>query len=402
MNTVDVMEGFFYNRGTPYLILRGSEHPQTATVEGLNQLDQWNCLKTEFQHETTGENIMGFDYGPSMGGVIESILFRMYTNGERIISMSASPSFKERVIAIRGEPFDLALMKMERFNGFHSASYSTLFCRAIEQSLNIKTAKSTRMTRIIMMEMERIASHIFVMTRLCEAASQNIAAFQLNALRERMLRLSAKAFGHRYFFGVNSVGGTAREIHIDHLWEDVRKIVNEFNDILKLLSGSRIFIDRIQKTCTIERPWLSGPTLRATGEKYDARRSDSYYNGIKFNVVTEKGADSLARFLVRAQEITESGKIIEQAVNETETLKPVTQGTSEKSGNSLARIETPSGNAIFYLEIEDGNIEYTYLRPPSLVNLEGFLLGMQGNVKTDSPFAYESFGIWVSELSVIS
>ena len=402
MNTVDVMEGFFYNRGTPYLILRGSEHPQTATVEGLNQLDQSNCLKTEFQHETTGENIMGFDYGPSMGGVIESILFRMYTNGERIISMSASPSSKERVIAIRGEPFDLALMKMERFNGFHSASYSTLFCRAIEQSLNIKTAKSTRMTRIIMMEMERIASHIFVITRLCEAASQNIAAFQLNALRERMLRLSARAFGHRYFFGVNSVGGTAREIHIDYLWEDVRKIINEFNDILKLLSGSRIFIDRIQKTCTIERPWLSGPTLRATGEKYDARRSDSYYNGIKFNVVTEKGADSLARFLVRAQEITESGKIIEQAVNETETLKPVTESTSEKSGNFLDRVETPSGNAIFYLEIEDGNIEYTYLRPPSLVNLEGFLLGMQGNVKTDFPFAYESFGIWVSELSVIS
>ena len=402
MNTEDLMEGFFYNRGMPYMILRGSEHPQTATVEGLNQLDQSNCLKTEFQHETIGENIMGFDYGPSMGGVIESILFRMYTNGERIISMSAFPRFKERVINISGEPLDIALMKMERFNGFHSAAYSTMFCRAIEQSLKIKTAQSTRMTRVIMMEMERIASHIFVITRLCEAASQNIAAFHMNALRERMLRLSARAFGHRYFFGINSVGGTAREIHIDHLWEDVRKIVNEFNDILKLLSGSRIFTDRIQKTCTIERPWLSGPALRATGEKYDSRLFDSYYDGIKFNVVSEKGSDSLARFLVRAQEITESGKIIEQALNLIETPKPVIESNSERSGNFLDRVETPSGNAIFYLEIENGNIQYTYLRPPSLVNMEGFLLGMQGNVKTDFPFAYESFGIWVSELSVIS
>lgn len=402
MNTDNVLVGFFNNGGTQYKILRGSEHPQKVTTESLDQLDQWNCLRTEFQHETRGENIMGFDYGPSMGGVIESILFRMYTNGERIVSMSAFPRFKERVISIRREPFDLALMRMERFNGFHSASYSTMFCRVIEQSMGIKTAQSTHMIRIIMMEMERIASHIFAITRLCEAASQNIAAFHLNALRERILRLTAKAFGHRYFFGINSVGGTAREVHIDHLWEDVGQIVNEFNDILKLLSGSRIFIDRIQKTCIIERPWLSGPALRATGEKYDARMSDSYYDGIKFNVVSEMGSDSLARFLVRAQEITESGKIIEQAVSQIETTKPVIETASEKSGNSLVRIETPSGNAIFYMEIEDGNIEYTYLRPPSLVNLEGFLLGMQGNVKTDFPFAYESFGIWVSELSVIA
>ncbi len=402
MNTDNVIEGFFYNGGTQYKILRRTEYPQKVTAESLDQLDQWNCLRTEFQHETRGENIMGFDYGPSMGGVIESILFRMYTNGERIVSMSAFPHFKERAISIRSQPFDMALMRMERFNGFHSASYSTMFCRVIEQSMRIKTTQSTHMIRIIMMEMERIASHIFVITRLCEAASQNIAAFHLNALRERIIRLAAKAFGHRYFFGINSVGGTARKIHIDHLWEDVGQIVNEFNDILKLLSGSRIFIDRIQKTCIIERPWLSGPALRATGEKYDARMSDSYYDRIKFNVVSEMGSDSLARFLVRAREITESGKIIEQAVSQIETTKPVIETASEKSGNSLVRIETPSGNAIFYMEIEDGNVEYTYLRPPSLVNLEGFLLGMKGNVKTDFPFAYESFGIWVSELSVIA
>ena len=65
-------------------------------------------------------------------------------------------------------------------------------------------------------------------------------------------------------------------------------------------------------------------------------------------------------------------------------------------------METPSGNCTFYIEIRENNIDYVYLRPPSLFNLEGFLSGMQGNVKTDFPFAYESFGIWVSEMSVIS
>ena len=402
MNKEKVVEGLFYKDGKPYMILRGSDSPQSVSEEDLSHLDQWNSLRTEFEHKTGGENTMGFDYGPSMGGVIESILFRMYTNGERILSMSAYPRFKERIINISGEHVDNAILKIERFNGFHSASYSTLFCRSIEQSLKIKTAKSTNLTRVLMMEMERIASHLFVITRLCEGASQNVAAFHLNALRERVLRLNSKTFGHRYFFGMNVIGGTSREIHIDHIAVEIRKVVEEFNDILKLLSSSRIFIDRIQRTCAIDRPWLCGPALRATGEKYDARLFDSYYKGIKFNVINEKGSDSLARFLVRAQEITESANIIEQAVNMLETNRPEIETTVEGSGSSLNSMETPSGNCTFYIEIRENNIDYVYLRPPSLFNLEGFLSGMQGNVKTDFPFAYESFGIWVSEMSVIS
>lgn len=402
MNTDDIVEGIFTNGGKQYVILRGSDIPLRTSENDLDHLDYLNCLKGEFEHSTAGENIIGFDYGPSMGGVIESILFKMYTNGERIISMSTFPRFKERILNIRGEAIDRALLKMERFNGFHSASYSTLFCRAIEKSLNIKTAQSTKLTRVIMVELERIASHLFVITRLCEAASQNIAAFHLNALRERMLRLISKAFGHRYFFGINTIGGITREIRIDLLSEELPEIVKEFKDILRLLSGSRIFIDRIQKTCTIERPWLCGPALRATGVSYDVRGNDPYYEGLKFNVVSENGSDSLARFLVRAQEISESERIIEQAINSMEITENLTVKPDELTGRSLNRIETPSGDCTLYIEIKDGNIDYVYVRPPSLVNLEGFLLGMQGNVKTDFPFAYESFGIWISEMSVIS
>jgi Ni,Fe-hydrogenase III large subunit len=85
-----------------------------------------------------------------------------------------------------------------------------------------------------------------------------------------------------------------------------------------------------------------------------------------------------------------------------ETNQPEIETTGEGSGSSLNSMETPSGNCTFYIEIRENNIDYVYLRPPSLFNLEGFLSGMQGNVKTDFPFAYESFGIWVSEMSVIS
>ena len=75
MNKEKVVEGLFYKDGKQYMILRGSDSPQSVSEEDLSHLDQWNSLRTEFEHKTGGENTMAFDYGPSMGGVIESILF---------------------------------------------------------------------------------------------------------------------------------------------------------------------------------------------------------------------------------------------------------------------------------------------------------------------------------------
>lgn len=402
MTASDVIDGYFRNDRGHFVISRNSDEPRLAGIEEIQNLEQFDALNHKYNHETEGENIMIFDYGPSVGGVIESVLFRIYTNGERILSMSAIPDFKERAINITGLDLDKALMKMERFNGFHSAAYSTLFCRTAEQILGIEVPEKVKSVRIAMMELERIASHLFVISRLCEAASQNIATYQLQALRERVLRMISMTFSHRYFFGVNRIGGIGRDIKLDPVRKELPSIIAEFQEILSLLSSSRIFIDRLQKTCDISKPWLCGPALRGSGDDYDARRNDPYYEGIKFKIVSENGSDSLSRFLTRAFEISESGGIINHVIENIDEVHSSMEKGSKDSGKALVRVETPSGDCPMYLEIQGKHVNFSYMRPPAILNMEGFLRGISGNVKTDFPFAYESFGIWISEMSVIS
>ncbi|MHB8361521.1 MAG: NADH-quinone oxidoreductase subunit D-related protein [Thermoplasmataceae archaeon] len=401
MKSIDVIEGFFHDEGSRFLIKRGSLLPEENNDLKLDELEQSNALAGKFIHESSGENVFRFDYGPSSGGIIETILFQMYTNGEKILSLNAFPDFKKRNILIKEENIDMALMRMERFNGFHSASYSSLFCKAVEEALAIEPNQDVKALRIIMMETERIASHLFVIERLCEAASQNIASFHLSALRERVLRAVTNAFMHRYFFGVNIIGGIARDIELGSFREEIFTVIHEFKNILELLSKSRIFIDRIQRTCLTESEWMCGPSLRAASRSYDYRKTDQYYRGIKFTPVSEKGSDSLARFLARSNEIIESGKIIDELTGSIDFVKSTKTIKKKDSGFSLSKVETPSGDCPMFIRVRNERIINAYVRAPSTMNLEAFLTGMPGNVKTDFPFAYESFGIWISELSVI-
>ena len=386
--------GYFKSGDQFYSIRESEDCAKETCLDELEKLNQWNALKGEYTHPSSGENVFPFNYGPSSGGMIESIDFKIYTYGERILSMDALPMYKKRNIKISGNTFGEGLLKIERMNGFHSFSYSTLLCRAIEFESSIQLDPSVIKTRVWLLEMERITSHIFKIARLCDAASQNIAAYWLLNLRERMQRLFAAYAGHRYLFGVNKIGGISRKIDIVKMKGDVEKIVNEFQDLVQGLYSSRIFIDRLDKTCETRVDFARGPVMRATKKDYDFRYIDPYYSGINFKHSTESGSDSLARLLVLVSEIESSLDIIK---GEGEFHFDVWKKDDLK-GPAVYSIETPSGDANLSLKTKDHHIDEIHLFTPSQLNLEAFCRGIVGNVKTDIPFSYESFGIWVSEL----
>ena len=116
---------------------------------------------------------------------------------------------EKKVLGSRPED---ALLLVERSAGNFSASYSTCFVTAVEDALNLEVPSQVRWTRAAAIELERIYNHLYVFGRLSEAASQNVATTQTNALREMVLRLNARYFGHRYLFGFNRVGGVRPEL----------------------------------------------------------------------------------------------------------------------------------------------------------------------------------------------
>src|SRR5579875_1461221 len=184
------------------LLLRGHE-----AAPGV-QIDLDTGIRVE------GYGVFTFPYGPVTWGIPEAGGFRFVTYGERIVKVVPSINFKKRGVEKRvvGMKPDDALLLIERSAGNFSASYSTCFATAVEEALGLEVPQAAKWIRAVAIELERIYNHLSVFSREAEAATQNVATYQTGALKEQILRLNAKYFGHRYLFGFNEIGGVKADL----------------------------------------------------------------------------------------------------------------------------------------------------------------------------------------------
>jgi len=340
-----------------------------------------------------------FVYGPSAGGLLESIKFNVFTDGERIKGISAEP-YKTREIQVTGLSVEDALLRIERINAPFTASHSITFLLAVEDALEIEQDYDVQLGRMTELELERIRNHLFVISRLTETASLNVPTYHLLHLVEKTNRLIGEMCGHRYFFGVNSVNDV--NCNFEKLLEIV-DIVSEFKQIFEGLQESRIFIDRLQSNGKIKDENSIGPAARASSFSYDARKDFGAlpYSDFSFKTITIDEADAFGRFLVRGYEVLESSRILIELSSRLREKKEK-EGTKVnlKQGEGLARVESPSGDLAYYVKIENGVVKSISFFTPSYKNLSLFLKSVIGTIFTDFQFNWESFGIWISELGV--
>jgi Ni,Fe-hydrogenase III large subunit len=340
-----------------------------------------------------------FVYGPSAGGLLESIKFDIITDGERILDINAT-SFKDRVIKIRGLNVNDALLRIERINAPFSASHTLSFLLSVEDALNIDQDYQVQLRRIIQLELERIRNHLFVISRLTEMASLSVPAYELLSLVEELNRIIGNACGHRYFFGVNQINDV--KCNFEGIDKRIEKIQKMFETVFEGLIESRIFIDRLQSNGKLKDENSIGPAARASGFPYDARVDSNFLPYKDFNispVIREEG-DAFGRFLVRGYEILESSMLIKDIMNNLRGISSVESPKLRGEGEGLARVESPSGDLAYYVKINDDIIKEILFLYPSSINLDLFLKSVVGTIFTDFPFNWESFGIWISEIGV--
>jgi NADH-quinone oxidoreductase subunit D len=129
---------------------------------------------------------------------------------------------------------------------------------------------------------------------------------------------------------------------------------------------------------------LSGPMLRATGIRWDIRKADPYsvYDRLDFEIPTGTKGDAYDRYRVRVEEMRQSVRIIEQALEqlpEGPIRADVPNLIRPPKGEVYSRIESPKGELGFYL-VSDGSIApYRFrIRPPAMLNLGVLREMMQG------------------------
>lgn len=273
----------------------------------------------------------------------------------------------------------------DRMDYLAAMTNNYILVHAVETMMDLKIPDRAEYLRIITMELGRIASHlVWWGTYLLDigATSPFLYAFRE---REMIINMLNEISGGRLTFNYMRVGGVkwdAPEGWIDKVREFVPYMREQLKGYHQLVTGNEIFMNRVKGVGKYTKEdalnySLSGANLRCTGVKWDLRKDEPYsiYERFDFDVAVQDGGDAWARYHVRMQEIEESLKILEQAVeqfpSEGDILAKVPKIIKAPKGEAFVRIESPRGEIGCYIASDGKKEPYRMkFRRPSFYNLQ--------------------------------
>ena len=296
------------------------------------------------------------------------------------------------------------------------------FCLAVEKLLDIEIPPRAQWIRVLLTELTRIQSHlVWLGSHGIDLGAMSLLLYCFRE-REDILHIFEMVSGQRMMTSYFRIGGLALEPPVGWL-KRVVKFVKAFPDRLKeyedLLTKNPIWLRRtvgIGKLTADEAiAWgLSGPPLRGSGVDWDIRKNQPYssYDKFDFKVPTRPEGDVYARYLVRLEEMRQSLRIVQQAMEglpegpvkanaphivlpDRESMKTsiealiyhfkiVTEGFHPPVGEVYQAIESPRGELGFYM-VSDGSPKpfRCHVRAPSFANLQALPKMIEGRLIAD-------------------
>lgn len=287
------------------------------------------------------------------------------------------------------------------------------YCQAVEKLMGIEVPERAEYLRVIMAEFSRIASHLLFIGSMAIDLGATTGLIYCFRDRERIMDMFEMTSGQRLIASYGRIGGVGEDVPENFypaarsFLEDLPKMIDEYNG---LITGNEILQYRIKGVGTLSAEdaiayGVTGPNLRACGIDYDLRKADPYgiYDRFEFDVPLGSQGDSWDRYIVRLEEIQQSARIIEQALDampEGEVRAKVPRVLKPEAGKEVYyRIESSKGELGYYIVADGGEKPYrVHVRAPSFVNLMvlpiisrgGKLQDIIANIATLDPVLGES------------
>jgi len=262
----------------------------------------------------------------------------------------------------------------------------------IERLGNIEVPKKAEYLRVIMGEFTRIASHlVWIGTYGLDlgGALGGGSTLFLYAFRERekIMDLFEEFTGARFHPHFIQVGGVRYEPFSDfdsRVKALVKDLRDKIQEIKEMVEGNKVFLERTRNVGIIPEPLakevgVSGPVLRGSGVKYDVRKNDPYsaYPEFEFDIPVGDYGDAFSRYAVRMEEMFQSLRIIEQAIEglpegPISSRMPVKVQAAVKlpKGEVYGHVESPRGELGYYIVSDGTQKPYRLkIRAPSFSNL---------------------------------
>jgi NADH-quinone oxidoreductase subunit D len=336
-----------------------------------------------------GPNEMLLNMGPqhpSTHGVCRLVL---KVDGEKAVKIEPVVGYLHRGMEKLAEnrSYVQFIPLTDRLDYVAAMGNNQVYTQAIEELMEIEVPERAEHIRVIMLELQRIASHLlFIASFGADVGAWTVLLYGMRE-REKILDLFEMASGGRLVFSYIWPGGVRYDLP-DGFVEQCRETMDElpkiFEDYQKYFYGNEIFLKRCEGVGVLRAEdavnlGVTGANLRACGVARDVRKDDPYsiYEQFDFKVITEKGGDVLARFNVRLMEMYESINIVNQALDalpKGDFRAKIPKILKPPFGEVYSRTEAPRGELSMYL-VSDGESKNPFrlkIRSPSFCNLSAF------------------------------
>jgi NADH-quinone oxidoreductase subunit D len=269
---------------------------------------------------------------------------------------------------------------------------------AFEKLYGITAPKRAEYIRALVVELNRVFSHGLMMGFLALDMGGITPILYSFINRDETVDLLAAISGQRMLFNFFRVGGVNWDVNDEFIsrlstWRgNVGRTIGYSES---LMTENEIFTQRTKGlgVLTPERAialGVSGPNLRASGVAFDVRQAHPYsiYPELEFNVITQTGGDSYARYIQRVAEIKQSLHLIDQIVDKMPhgpVQAQVPGIIRPRPGRAFAAIESPRGFYSVYAISDGGPTPYRFrMRDPSYITLQAMPVLMPGHLIADT------------------
>jgi len=321
---------------------------------------------------------------PAMHGVTRAVV---ELDGEIIRTMKLDIGFLHRGFekSCENVTWTQVFPYTDRLNYVSSIMNNVGYALAVEKLARLDVPERAKYLRVLTSEIHRICDHLTLVGAMgLELGAMTVFLYAIEA-RDLLWDRLAEICGARLTSNYARIGGVARDAPEGWIGKTTRTLdraMEVVDEIDKLLSRNRIFIDRTRHTGVVSREdaielGFAGPCLRASGEPYDVRKAAPYlvYDRLDFDIPVGSNGDNFDRYLMRMEEMRQSDKIVRQCFAQMEPgeiavgdfryvlpPKPQVYGTIEGLMAHfkiiMEGIQIPAGEAYSYTEAANGELGF--------------------------------------------
>jgi NADH-quinone oxidoreductase subunit D len=358
---------------------------------------------------------------PSTHGVLRLLL---ELDGEEVITCIPDVGFLHTGIEknMEAKTYIKAEVMSDRLDYLNNMGNNLVYCLALEKLTGLDVPERAQVIRVILVELQRISSHlVWLGTHALDLAAMSVFLYCFRE-RELILDIFEMVSGQRMMTTFIRPGGLWRDVPVE-FEAAVRQFIKNFPERIeqyeRLLTKNPLFLIRTKGLGVLTpedalRWGVTGPMLRASGVAHDLRKVQPYcgYEQYDFEIPTHTDGDTYARYLVRMEEMRQSLKIVEQALDKlpygpvrsnnrkyvppprselSNSMEAVihhfklwTEGFNPPKGSVYMAVESPRGELAVYLESDGGPKPYRiHWRTPSFTNLQSLPMLAKGNLVAD-------------------